>query len=104
MKRITFLLLATAVALLAITIVATRNYAIEDKHAGHHQGQPEKAKPTLKEDGSQNPASIPDVDAYEILFKILSASNPNDKLEDQRKKSYLRVAGFNRVVAVKEKR
>lgn len=94
MKRITFLLVATATALFVITIVATRNYAIEDKHAGHHQAKADGQKKSPKVDGSKDPYSIPDVDAQEMLFKILSASNPDDKLQEQRKRSYLRMAGF----------
>jgi len=57
-----------------------------------------QGKPDPKVDGSRNPELIPDVAAYEILFRMLSSSTPEAKKE-QRKSAYLRVSGFNEAEA-----
>ena len=94
MKRITFLLIIIAFTFLALTIAATKNYAIEDKHLGHSHAQDQGQKPAVMVDGSKDSSKIPDNAAQEILFHLLSTTDPEEEKIEQRKSAYLRVAGF----------
>ncbi|MGH9877573.1 MAG: hypothetical protein ACRD5H_08035, partial [Nitrososphaerales archaeon] len=85
----------TISTILAITAVATSNFSADDKHSGHHQEKDNAQKPQARVDGAMNPELIPDSAAYEILFRLLSSSDPTEQKREQRKSAYLRGAGFS---------
>lgn len=94
MKRFTIFLIATISTILAISAVATSNFSLDDKHAGHHQEKDKAQKPQARVDGAVNPDLIPDYAAYEILFRLLSSTIPEEKKE-LRKSAYLKGAGYD---------
>ncbi|MGH9855397.1 MAG: hypothetical protein ACREBD_36645, partial [Blastocatellia bacterium] len=98
-KRFSILLIAGISTILAISLIGTGKFATDNKtnnnHAGHHQAQNKAQGLVPRVDGSVNPDSIPDAAAYEILFRLLSATDPEEEKIELRKAAYLRGAGFD---------
>jgi hypothetical protein len=105
-KRIAIYLIAIFVILFAVTSFATSRFAsgnlTDDKHAAHLRVQNAQNKtqaPEPRVDGKITPDLIPDAAAYEILFRLLSAIDPQEEKIELRKSAYLRAAGFNNAEA-----
>lgn len=98
MKRLTLFALAVVSTLCGLTLLATNEFARDDKHTGRHAVQKTQAKKQNVEprvNGRTTPDQIPDSAAYEILFRLLSADDPAESTQDRRKATYLKVAGFS---------
>lgn len=102
MKRFAISLAATIMTLLTIMFVGTSKFASDNKannkHAEHHHTQNAQSKKEIPEprvNGQINPDLIPDFAAYEILFRLLSTTDPEEEKIELRKAAYLREAGFD---------
>jgi hypothetical protein len=85
----------TGLALITFNSSRSNKTVADDQHQGHYSAQIAQTQQLPIVDGSIDPSLIPDIDAQEILFKALTSENPNDPLIEQRKKSFLRVYGFD---------
>lgn len=99
LRRSVISLIAIITTFLAIAGIGAGKFTVDvkddHKHAGHRQTQHKKAGPAPRTDGTKNPELIPDAAAYEILFKLLSTTDPTEQKIELRKAAYLREAGFN---------
>jgi hypothetical protein len=94
MKKTVTFLVTILVVTFTITVIATSEFVADDKHPAHHQQGDASQKPQARVNGATNPELIPDLAAYEILFRLLSSTVPEEK-KDDRKRAYLSQAGFS---------
>ncbi|MBX3277753.1 MAG: hypothetical protein KF868_07100 [Acidobacteria bacterium] len=92
---VALIVMFTGLSLITFSGGRSNRAAADDRHQDHHSAQIAQTQQLPIVDGSIDPSLIPDIDAHEILFKVLTAENSNDPLLEQRKKSFLRVSGFD---------
>lgn len=94
MKRLVISLVVVIATMLAIIVVGTGQFSADNKHSGHHKSSNPQRGPEPRTDGAATPNLIPDTAAYEIVFRLLSSTAPEDRKE-LRKAAYLKEAGFD---------